>query len=699
MSTPLQSRRASGGAVLGLALVLIVIQPSHPLGHEHTQTHRKLTAAAFRLLNSEFLRKDPFLTETEIRNELARGVMDEDECIGVYNGRNWQFHPNYNNHFFEPGEVKGYEGPIAFNPLGNCTADGFTRMHAAERAAMLWEWAVDDYRANTASKRLSAFYVLGRVMHLLQDMTSAAHVNDDPHGKLQADCGQDSDDFETWGHCPDKGQDYISDYMTDSGTARTCDGQVVPIGMTCRLWWALTKLYEGKPQGAANSKHPVSQLFTEENLGFSYVRHVAHVVHTFTRFRARLEDKVLGADLQPASELTAMLRGPSCGILAIDQGLCEVDGGWTISGSFQEIGRTTGSCGRSELAFPDASEEWWMSPAGCTATITPRLFGGFDVELSGYAYIENTGGEGPFGFATGDFIPLRYGCTAADSQLCGDPPGIVTSRSKPQFRLLYGTTSNQEDPFEPTPSVGKSMLRIYGDVLYPTAVAFGAGLLQAFIDEVKPDDPAGPVTGTPSSPITETPSGGSSSTPPAPLCESWSAPSQLRSRMVGNLLTLEWSAVTAPHTTQVVEAGSEPGASDVASLAVGNSSTFAVPIRPGRYYIRVRASDLCNASSASNEVVVEFGRFPGAPTSLSARVVGRAVTLTWNTPSSDDVVSYVIEAGTGPQTPTNLYVQDVGEVTAFAVNDVLPGTYHVRVRAAGVDSLGPPSTGIWVTVP
>ena len=49
--------------------------------------------------------------------------------------------------------------------------------------------------------------------------------------------------------------------------------------------------------------------------------------------------------------------------------------------------------------------------------------------------------------------------------------------------MLYGTHLNRVDPFVPEAGKGKTMLRIYGDVLYPTAVAYGAGMIQAFIDE------------------------------------------------------------------------------------------------------------------------------------------------------------------------------------------------------------------------
>jgi hypothetical protein len=62
----------------------------------------------------------------------------------------------------------------------------------------------------------------------------------------------------------------------------------------------------------------------------------------------------------------------------------------------------------------------------------------------------------------------------------------MTYLSKPLFQKLYGTNRNEVDPFIPVPARGKPMLRIYGDVLYPTAVAYGAGRIDAILREVAP---------------------------------------------------------------------------------------------------------------------------------------------------------------------------------------------------------------------
>ena len=226
----------------------------------------------------------------------------------------------------------------------------------------------------------------------------------------------------------------------------------------------------------------------------AFIRHVANITYDFTTFRVHLKDETILVDPQGSSELRAMLRGNTradCNNLSFnDKGLCELEklgmtpSQWHIRGAFQNIGKTFGRSGSVEKVFPDSREEWWLMPTDYKILVKRRFIGGFDQWVSGYAYVENSGGEGPFGFGdTDNFIPWRYGCGRTEGHLCGDD-NSWTSKSKLLYQRLYGTTANDEDPFEPVEHRGKTLLRIYGDVLYPTAVAYGAGLIQAFIDDV-----------------------------------------------------------------------------------------------------------------------------------------------------------------------------------------------------------------------
>jgi PKD repeat protein len=71
----------------------------------------------------------------------------------------------------------------------DATFDGVWTAH--EAIDILWGRAIDQYNRGNFQGRNGAFHLLGRCIHLVQDMTSPAHVHNDEHG--------DGDDFEGWG--------------------------------------------------------------------------------------------------------------------------------------------------------------------------------------------------------------------------------------------------------------------------------------------------------------------------------------------------------------------------------------------------------------------------------------------------------------------------------------------------------------------
>ncbi|MGE0040913.1 MAG: FG-GAP-like repeat-containing protein [Vicinamibacterales bacterium] len=83
------------------------------------------------------------------------------------------------------------------------------------------------------------------------------------------------------------------------------------------------------------------------------------------------------------------------------------------------------------------------------------------------------------------------------------------------------------------------------------------------------------------------------------------APGPLGFGLSGARVTLAWSAPAGPAEPAgyIVEAGSAPGASDLAALRT-TATSLAVGAPPGRYYVRVRAMNGCGTGPASNEVVV-----------------------------------------------------------------------------------------------
>lgn len=104
------------------------------------------------------------------------------------------------------------------------------------------------------------------------------------------------------------------------------------------------------------------------------------------------------------------------------------------------------------------------------------------------------------------------------------------------------------------------------------------------------------------------------------------APSGLTSSVSGSAVTFRWTAPggTCTPTTYELDAGSSSGASNLAVVATGNTSTsfFASSVGAGTYYVRVRAANGANLSTASNEVVVTVGSTSSA--SLTGRWVGLA---------------------------------------------------------------------------
>jgi hypothetical protein len=74
----------------------------------------------------------------------------------------------------------------------------------------------------------------------------------------------------------------------------------------------------------------------------------------------------------------------------------------------------------------------------------------------------------------------------------------------------------------------------------------------------------------------------------------------------GSAVNLRWSAPSSggPVAGYIVEAGSAPGLSNLASLPVGAVTTFETNAPPGTYYVRVRAVNARGVGAASNEIIV-----------------------------------------------------------------------------------------------
>ena len=169
---------------------------------------------------------------------------------------------------------------------------------------------------------------------------------------------------------------------------------------------------------------------------------------------------------------------------------------------------------------------------------------------------------------------------------------------------------------------------------------------------------------------------------------------------IGTTAVLSWTAPAADGamedrpTSYVLEAGTTPGASDVATVPVGNVTRFEANVPSGTYYVRVRAVNDYGDSEPTEDLMLVAPGAPRAPTSLTSTGTG-SVNLRWTAPAGAAPTGYIIEAGTAPGR-SDLGVLQVGNVTQVSAPAPPPGTYYVRVRAINARGSGQPSNEVVV---
>jgi hypothetical protein len=179
------------------------------------------------------------------------------------------------------------------------------------------------------------------------------------------------------------------------------------------------------------------------------------------------------------------------------------------------------------------------------------------------------------------------------------------------------------------------------------------------------------------------------------------APQGLTGSTSNSQVTLSWTAPSGgcDVVSYSVQAGSSPGASDIAVINAGTMTSFSAIAPAGTYYVRVVAVNGFGGSQSSNEVVITVGcpLAPNAPANLTASTFGGAVTLNWAGASSGCAATrYVVQAGSATGL-SDLAILDVGSATTLTAS-APPGTYYVRVVAANDFGGSAPSNEIVVTV-
>lgn len=187
-------------------------------------------------------------------------------------------------------------------------------------------------------------------------------------------------------------------------------------------------------------------------------------------------------------------------------------------------------------------------------------------------------------------------------------------------------------------------------------------------------------------------------------------PGTLTSSVSGNTVTISWATASGDPTTYVIEAGSSPGAANLANFATNSPATTFTGTAPnGTYFVRVKARNAAGTSPPSNEITVVVGPAPpppcttppGAPTNFTASVTGNQVTLAWQAPAAASApasapTSYVLEAGS-TSGASNLFNADVGNATSLTAT-APNGTYFARARAKNACGTSGPSNEASFTV-
>jgi hypothetical protein len=180
------------------------------------------------------------------------------------------------------------------------------------------------------------------------------------------------------------------------------------------------------------------------------------------------------------------------------------------------------------------------------------------------------------------------------------------------------------------------------------------------------------------------------------------SPLDLTATVTGNSVAFNWRApAQSIVTSYVIRAGSMSGARNLATLPVGNVTSFTVTAPTGAFFVTVGAVNGCGAGVPSHETVVVVGGAvvpPGRPIPLESEVTGQTVTLSWAEPSiGTGPFQYVLEVGSAPGA-SNLFNAPMAGQTTITANGVAPGIYYIRVRAIGVGGVGPASNEVVVVV-
>ena len=183
------------------------------------------------------------------------------------------------------------------------------------------------------------------------------------------------------------------------------------------------------------------------------------------------------------------------------------------------------------------------------------------------------------------------------------------------------------------------------------------------------------------------------------------APTNLQASANGNVLSMSWGPPTsgAAPTSYTLIARATPGGAVLGTLPLGNVTSFAAAAPNGVFALSLTATNASGTGPESAAVTVTLPSLsppPGAPTNLTATVLGSTATLTWTAPASGGPVgNYALVAGLTPgfAVPLGTLPLPAGS-TSTVIPGIPPGTYYVRVLAQNASGTSAASNEVAITV-
>ena len=407
----------AGSTALASLLLLIL---DHPVRGHATDVHG---SAANNLTQKAIDTAGVSLQPTDV-TRMKQGSVDEDmEVPDLWNGSLLRFQ----GHHYNPHTGTG--GPFFGSPAASVAENRWGLMRTAFGSTS-YRWNGDE----TAGAQ-GSLHALGRVLHLLEDMSSPPHVHArDGHGQPLINGPGESEwglgyysDFEyTWS--PSSSVYSAWPFPAVTGGPMTPETAFIASYADRASWNSKLDSSSWSEMTGKLSAIPASEL----HLVRGYMKAQAWISYFHTSFYGQInKDQGNPAPISSATGRTSILRQMFPGRISFHGGF--FDDYWTIDG--------VGYYGRSLQYFPN---DWWPCPDPGTEPI------GHTVDASGNI-------RGRF------YVYMHF--YRVDSSI--GPITATFSQATPPDYWPDGSTNS-----------GTSLAKYYGNVLLPLSARFGAGLLR-----------------------------------------------------------------------------------------------------------------------------------------------------------------------------------------------------------------------------